>query len=135
MLSNPWSHLFNEFLEGSGDQWTSTQSPATNIKEVDDKYSIELLAPGMEKEDFEIKIEKDQLVISSKQEEEHTESDSDGTVIRSEFSIRSFSRSFHLSEEIDTDKVNAVYDKGILRVDLPKKAEIVENHTKIVEIS
>jgi HSP20 family protein len=107
--------------------------PATNIIEQDDKYRIEMVAPGMAKEDFDIKIEKDQLTVSVTIEDKASEDKEDGKIIRSEFSKQSFSRSFHLSDEIDTDSIQAKYDLGILHIDLHKKAEVVLP-TKKIEI-
>ena len=132
--SNPFSQLVNELFDATIDHPINRHVPPTNIIEYDEKYSIEMVVPGMAKEDFDIKIEKDQLTVSASTEPKEDASDEDSKVIRSEFRQRSFSRSFHLSDEIDSDGIEAKYDLGILRLDLRKKAEVVIP-TKKIEIS
>lgn len=132
--SNPLSQIVNELFDTTINHQRSRYQAATNIIEHDDKYRIEMIAPGFSKEDFDIKVEKDQLTIAVTLEDSTSETDADGRVIRSEFSKQSFSRSFHLSDEIDTDSIEAKYDLGILQIDLHKKAEVVLP-TKKIEIS
>ena len=95
--------------------------PATNISETAAAYHVEVNAPGRAKEDFKINIEKDLLTISfEKKEESKTEGVNS---IRREFSFSSFKRSFSLDEKVDTSNIQAKYENGILKIDLPKKAE------------
>ncbi len=95
--------------------------PATNISETTEAYHVEVNAPGRAKEDFKINLEKDLLTISfEKKEESKTEGVNS---IRREFSFNSFKRSFSLDEKVDTSNIQAKYENGILKIDLPKKAE------------
>jgi HSP20 family protein len=96
--------------------------PAVNIKENDKEFLLEVAAPGLKKEDFNISFEKDHLVISaSKKTEEKEESHQ---VKRTEFHFESFERSFLLPEErVDIDQINAKYQDGILKLVIPKKEE------------
>jgi HSP20 family protein len=96
--------------------------PQVNIKETNDAYLLELSAPGRNKEDFKINVEKNLLTISSeKKEETNTESEKQ---IRREFSVQSFKRTFTLDDKIQADNIQAKYENGLLTLTLPKKEEV-----------
>ena len=95
--------------------------PPVNITEKESAYSLELAAPGMEKQDFTVNLENDLLTISAEKKEE-TASESEKN-IRREFRYQSFKRSFTLDEKIDATAITAKYENGILKLELPKKKE------------
>ena len=96
--------------------------PPVNIVEKNDFYHIELAAPGMEKADFNVKLDGKVLTISTeKKEEKSTENEK---MIRKEFSYKSFRRSFTIDDKIDAANIAAKYENGILKLDLPKKEEV-----------
>ena len=97
----------------------SAKLPSVNITENNEEYSIQLAAPGLEKKDFKIEIENDMLTISSQKEQETNEEKDNYR--RREFSYQSFSRSFQLPQNSQTDKIDAHYQDGILKITLPKK--------------
>ena len=105
--------------------------PPANIIERNDLYQIELAAPGMEKADFNVKLDGKILTISTEKKEE-TKPENE-KMIRKEFSYRSFKRSFTLDEKIDAANITARYENGILKLDLPKKEEI-KNYAKEITI-
>ncbi|MEQ8477207.1 Hsp20/alpha crystallin family protein [Fulvivirga sp.] len=107
--------------------------PSANIIETDKAFNIELAAPGMKKNDFEITVDNGQLTISSEKEEEKEEKDENYT--RHEFSYNSFSRSFLLPDWVDADKIKAKYEDGILTLAIPKKPEATKTHKKAISIS
>lgn len=141
MLNNSWptllSNLFNRDVFNEGnlnffDQNTASV-PAVNIKETDDSFSIELLAPGMNKSDFNIEVDGKQLTISAQRQSESE--NGSGNYHRKEFSYESLSRTFTLPENlVDTDKINARYNEGILYVSVPKKEEALAKQAKRIEI-
>lgn len=113
-LLKPW----NEWFDG-GDLLTRQLSlPAVNITEHGDKYLVSLAAPGLKKDDFKIDLDGNMLTISSETEEKKEEKDKRFT--RKEYNYSSFSRSFTLPEEINTDKIDAKYEDGILNISLPR---------------
>ena len=142
MLSNSWPMLLNNFFNRDSfnegnlnffDQHTGA-IPAVNIKESNEGFTIEMLAPGMNKADFKIEIDKNQLIISA-QKQSQTENDSEN-YHRREFSFESLRRTFTLPENIvDTDKINANYTDGILYLNIPKKEEALPKPVKLIEIS
>jgi HSP20 family protein len=101
-----------------------------NIFENDQQYSLELVAPGFEKADFNVKLEKNLLTISAEKKEEAARPENEKPV-RKEFSFRSFSRSFTVDDKIDAAKIAAKYENGVLLVTLPKKEEVKANPQSI----
>lgn len=90
-----------------------------NITETKDAYVLDVVAPGLARENFKIKLDAQTLTISAeKKAEQKEETDKH---IRREYSFRSFSRSFNLDENVDAEKINAKYDNGVLKLTLPKK--------------
>ncbi|GAB4327304.1 MAG: Hsp20/alpha crystallin family protein [Bacteroidales bacterium] len=113
---------------------TNTTLPAVNIRETKDDFLIEVAAPGMDKKDFKINLENDQLVISSERKEENEEKDDNYT--RREFSYQSFTRTFSLPENlVDADKISAKYVDGILKIQVPKKEEAKPKPARTIKIS
>ena len=89
------------------------------LAETDDEFMLEVAAPGMKKDDFEVNLENDVLTVSSESKEEAEEKEAAYT--RSEFSYQSFQRTFTLPENmVDGDKIDAKYEDGILKLKLPK---------------
>lgn len=109
--------------------------PAVNIEELEDKYSLELAAPGKSKKDFNIELDNDLLTISSETREDNKTEDKERNFTRREFSYESFKRSFTLPESIDTSKIKANYRNGVLIVDLPKREEAKTQPKRIIDIS
>lgn len=114
--------LFNTTLaDVIGNDYTVTH-PSVNIVDKDNHFLMELAAPGLEKADFNVAIENDNLVISveKKSEKEETEK---GKFTRREFNYSAFKRSFFLDEKINREGISASYENGVLRITLPKKDE------------
>jgi HSP20 family protein len=93
-----------------------------NIKETKDAYLLEVVAPGFEKNDFTLNLEKNILTIST--EKKNEVKDEKEKQILKEYSYRSFKRSFTLDEKIDGERIEARYVNGVLTLNLPKKAEV-----------
>lgn len=97
-----------------------TTLPAVNVKETSDSFEVEMAAPGMNKDDFKVELNNNVLTISSEQKQEHEEKEGE-KYSRKEFSYQSFQRSFHLSKEaVDADNIQAKYENGVLRLQIPK---------------
>ena len=99
-----------------------SNTPAVNISEDDEQFTIELAAPGLDKKDLHINLNDDLLTISAECKEENNE-EQEGKWTRQEFNYRSFCRSFSLPETVDNDKVKAVHKNGILTIHIPKMEE------------
>ncbi|MEM6724532.1 MAG: Hsp20/alpha crystallin family protein [Bacteroidota bacterium] len=107
--------------------------PLINIKEDDNGYGIELAAPGLDKGDFNVSVDKDILSISVDRKSETTDKKDNYT--RKEFSYQSFKRSFHLPETVDASGIDAKYENGVLLVVLPKKEEAKPQPARTIEIA
>ena len=95
-----------------------------NIKEVSSGYILDVAAPGFEKTDFKVNIDNNVLTVSAeKKSEEKVENEKQ---VRKEYSYRSFKRSFTIDDKIDATAVEASYVNGVLKLNLPKKAEVRE---------
>ena len=106
-------------------------TPAVNIVEYDNEFRIEVAAPGLDKGDFEVKVDNDLLTISAHKEEQKEEK---GKYTRKEFGYFEFSRTFTLPESVDAGKINAKYDNGVLNVSLPKKPEAQPQPVKTIKV-
>jgi HSP20 family protein len=110
-----------------------TAKPALNIVENESSYGIELAAPGFEKQDFEIAIENNQLIISAEKSEE--KKDDNITYTLREFVATSFKRKFNLPENhVNEDAIEANYENGVLKVLLPKREEAKPKAPKQIAI-
>lgn len=107
--------------------------PTANIKETSKDYKLELAAPGLEREDFNIELNNNMLIISAEKEVEKKE-DEEG-YSRREYSFNSFSRSFALPEDIKEKDIKAKYDKGILKVEIPKLHEKPVKRAHKIDVS
>jgi HSP20 family protein len=113
----PW----NEWFDNGGRLARELNVPAVNITENEHEYSISVAAPGLKKSDFNIDVEGNMLTISSEKEESKEENDARYT--RKEYNYNSFSRSFTLPEVVNKEKIEAIYEEGVLKLALPKKEE------------
>ncbi len=93
---------------------------SADIKDEGDKYSLAVDMPGFDKKDIKIDIKNDVMTISAERHSDKEKKDEKGKFIRSERSYGSYSRQFDVSE-VDTDKISAKYENGVLTLDMPKK--------------
>lgn len=125
----PWSEWFN----GDGLLQRTATAPSVNITEEKDKYNVSLAAPGMDKNDFSVDLEGNMLTISAEKEEKKEEKEKKYT--RKEYNYSSFSRSFTLPEDVNSDKIEAKYDNGILTLNLPKNEKTQSNPAKKIAVN
>ncbi len=88
--------------------------PAANIVRFDNHAEVHLFVPGRTKKDFDINLDKDILTVSGKEKET-----SEGEYLQKEFSTKEFKRNFQVSDAVDTDKIEASYENGVLSLKLP----------------
>lgn len=116
-FQNNLSRFFDDRIWGEN----RTGSVPVNIRETDKSYELELVAPGLKKEDFKLQVNNDLLTISFEQQEEKAEGGEADGYMRREYRHQSFSRSFNLDDSIEADQISAQYRDGMLYVSLPKK--------------
>lgn len=116
---SPFRTLFNEFFNSTmDDAFPTTRIPAVNVLETDNGFRLELVAPGFDKGDFNVAVNKNVLTVSAKKEQEQEENTD--KYRRREYSFNAFERSFNLPESIDQENVKANYMNGVLHIDLVK---------------
>ncbi len=96
------------------------QDAPVNIRETESDYQLDLVAPGMNKEDFKVDLDNNILTISAEVKEENK----DLKYVRREHRFRNIKRSFTLDEKIDSEKIVAKYVNGVLTLNLPKRQEV-----------
>ena len=141
-LHGHFPQIFDDFFNRDIFNWgltnysdTNTTIPAVNIKETADNYEVEVAAPGMSKNDFTIQLEGNMLTISS-EKDLYKEHDENTRYATREFSYQSFSRTFTLQKDVvDTEKIQATYENGMLHLVIPKKEEARQKGPKRIEIS
>src|SRR5690606_30993702 len=106
--------------------------PAVNIQAKDDSFEIELAAPGLEKKDFKVTIDRGVLTISAAREGRKEEKEKNYT--REEFNYTTFSRSFALPETVSDEDIKGNYKDGVLKLSVKKKAP-AKQEKKAIEIS
>jgi HSP20 family protein len=107
------------------------KTPAANIIDSEEKFKIELAVPGFQKEDFKLEVQLRSLKVTvEKTEQEKTE-----TVLRREFEVANFSRTFRLPLTVETDAIEASYEDGILNILIPKKEEAKAKEPRLVSIN
>jgi HSP20 family protein len=129
--------IFNDFdraFDGLFGKPTAAPSfkPGANVIEGPEAFRLEIAAPGLEREDFEIELDKNVLNISVDKEFKAEEGE---VVRRREFGHFQFKRTFRLSKLIDTNGIDAKYDKGVLTITLPKAEEAKEKPARKIEIA
>lgn len=122
-------NLFDEFFNNMPVNWgrdTNFTVPPVNIHESNEAYLLELIAPGLEKEQFNITLEKGMLTIGyeKKSAVENSNENNGIKTHKKEFAISNFKRSFNVDDKIDAEKIEAKYENGILKLYLPKKEEV-----------
>lgn len=125
--------LFQNFPSLLGDQKDALhfKHPVpVNVIESESGYQLEVVAPGLSKQDFKVELEKNLLTISFEKKTE--EGQKEEKFIRREYSIQSFRRSFTVNENIDADNISAQYINGVLTLNLPRKAQVKASSKQII---
>jgi len=132
-LNNIFDDLFGkEFFYSPAIEGKNTM-PSINVRETENEYVIEVAAPGLKKENFNIEIENNVLSVSYQQNEENEEKEKG--FIRHEYNYSSFTRSFSVPKnEVDESKIEASYEDGILSITLQKRLEVKPKPARMIEI-
>ena len=129
--------IFNDFFDNDWMVKANATAPAINVLESDTDYKVEVAAPGMTKEDFNIHLSEDnELVISmEKKNETKEENNNNRKYLRREFSYSKFEQALVLPDDVEKDKICANVTDGVLTVDLPKRTpEEKAKINRVIEI-
>lgn len=113
--------FFNDFFN---DSWITPQfhstSPAINVSEDDKGYKLEIAAPGMTKEDFNVSISDGDIVIAMEKKNEDKDENKDKKYIRREFSYSKYEQRLALPDNVEKQNITAQMTDGVLYIDIPK---------------
>ncbi len=133
LLRREMDSLFDNFFRGFDmepfERRMAAFSPKVDVTENDKEIMISAELPGMDEKDIDVSLQNDMLTIKGEKKEEKEDKGKD--YYRMERSYGSFSRTIPLPVEVETDKVDAKFKKGVLTVTLPKSAKAVEETKKI----
>ena len=130
MRSNSWiPTVFNDLFDTEFLPKVNATAPAINVKESDKAYTVELAAPGMKKEDFNVHInDEGNLVVKMESKNEKKEEDKTTRYLRREFSYSKFEQTLILPDDVKRDAISAKVENGVLTVELPK---VIEEKVKV----
>jgi HSP20 family protein len=132
MMQNNLSRFFNDDSWGLDTSGSLVNIPV-NLRETDKTYEMELVAPGLKKEDFKLNVTNDMLTVAFEQKDEQQQENKEEGWLRREHKTQSFTRSFTLDDSVDVNNIKAAYSDGILRLTLPKK-ENAQRVSKAIEV-
>ena len=130
MRTNSWiPSVFADLFDTEYMPKANCTAPAINVKESDKAYTVELAAPGMKKEDFNVHInDEGNLIIKMEQKQEHKDEDKNMRYLRREFSYSKCEQTLILPDDVKKEDIKARVENGVLTVELPK---IVEEKVKL----
>ena len=125
---DPFGHL-RELDRWFGDFSPARFQPTVDVVDEEDALCVTAELPGMSKDDVQLQIEGDMLVIRG--EKKHEEEKKEKGIYRGERYYGYFERTVPLPSELDQEKAEAQFDKGVLRIRLPKRPREIEKGRKI----
>ncbi len=128
--------IFNDFFDNEWLERANVTAPAINVIESETNFKVEVAAPGMTKDDFNVRIDEDNnLVISMEKKSENKEEKKDGRYLRREFSYAKFQQTMILPDNVDKEKISAKVEHGVLGIELPKLSEEeTKKAQKLIEV-
>ena len=117
--------IFNDFFDNSWMERPTYTAPAINVIESEHEYDVELAAPGLTKDDFNVHVDADNnLQIRMEKKTETKEGKKHGRYLRREFSYEKFQQTLLLPDDVDAEKIEAKVENGVLTVQLPKVVKV-----------
>jgi len=121
--------VFNDLFDTDFMPKANATAPAINVKDTDKAYIVELAAPGMTKEDFNVHInDEGNLIIKMEKKNETKEEDKSARYLRREFSYTKYEQTLILPDDVQKNDIAAKVEHGVLTISLPK---VVEEKVKV----
>src|SRR3982074_3600335 len=108
---------------------TSSFAPAVDVYEDEHNVTLKIEVPGIDEKDIDIRVENNLLTVHGERKIEKEEKEENYRRVERQYG--SFTRTFTLPNTVDTENVQASYDKGVLKITLPKKAEAKPKQIKV----
>lgn len=132
VLQNRMNSLFQDFNRGQGGSdalTTAAFTPPVDIYEDEHKVILKLEVPGMKQDDFDVRVENNTLTIRGERKFEKEEKEENFHRIERRYG--SFYRAFTVPNTVNTESVEAIYDAGVLKIELQKRAEAKPKQIKV----
>ena len=133
---SPTEERLNRFFRGSFNPerpeealTTTSLAPPVDIYEDEHKIALKIEVPGIDEKDIDVRIEGNTLTVHGERKLEKEEKEENFRRVERHYG--SFTRSFTLPGSVDPGQVSADYDKGMLKISLPKKAEAKPKQIKV----
>jgi HSP20 family protein len=126
------NRAFRESYSGAGQDdalTTSSFAPAVDVYEDEHRVTLKIEVPGIDEKDIDIRVENNSLTVHGERKIEKEEKEENYRRVERQYG--SFTRNFTLPTTVDTENVSADYDKGVLKISLPKKAEAKPKQIKV----
>ena len=133
---NSWlPDVFNDFFDTDFMPRTNATAPAINVKESEVDYEVEVAAPGMTKEDFNVHLNQEgDLHIKMESKKEHTDDNKKAHYLRREFAYSKFEQTLILPDDVDRNNISARVADGVLTVVLPKIKKEEQNVVRQITV-
>ena len=130
-LQDRMNRLFQDSFSPSRDEALSTSSfaPAVDVYEDEHKITLKIEVPGIDEKDIDIRVENNVLTVTGERKFEKEEKEENYRRVERHYG--SFTRSFTLPNTVDADNIAADYERGVLKVQLAKKAEAKPKQIKV----
>ena len=130
-LQNRINRVFHEsYREGQDESLTTSSfAPAVDVYEDEHNVSLKIEVPGIDEKDIDVRLENNTLTVHGERKIEKEEKEENYRRVERQYG--SFTRTFNLPTTVDSEKVSATYDKGVLKIALPKKAEAKPKQIKV----
>jgi len=129
-LQDRINRAFRESRTGEDDSLTTSSfSPAVDVYEDEHQVTLKIEVPGIDEKDIDVQVENNTLTVHGERKIESEEKEENYRRVERHYG--SFTRTFTLPQTVDTEKVAATYDKGVLKIALPKKAEAKPKQIKV----
>lgn len=137
MNRNLWMpEVFNDFFDTDFMPRVNATAPAINVKESEKDYTVELAAPGLTKDDFNVNIDDDgNLHVKIENKSQKKEEDKKSHYLRREFSYSKYEQTLLLPDDVDKAKIAASVNNGVLTVDLPKVEQTVVKTARQIAVN
>ena len=133
---NDWMpDIFNDFFDNNWMDRPKATAPAINVIETPEAYELELAAPGMTKEDFNVHLDEEGDLVINMEKKAENKDGRKGHYLRREFSYTKFQQTMLLPEDADREAIEAKVENGVLMVNIPKIRKVeVEKAKKQIEV-
>lgn len=115
--------VFNDFFDNEWMGRANATAPSINVSENEKDYEVEVAAPGLTKEDFNVHINDEGDLVINMEKKQHEEEKKGRKYLRREFSYSKFEQTLVLPDDVEKKSIKAEVKNGVLTVTLPKKDE------------